>query len=410
VAKVLHRLTAVGIRSLTKPGRYSDGSNLYLNVTASGSKSWVFIYRFGSHQREMGLGSAATGAVTLAEARDKAAEYRKLLHAKIDPLDADRASKNSERGKTITFGSFADEYVKTQRPGWKNEKHAAQWEMTLGYAYCKGIRSKAIANIDVDDVLAVLKPIWQHVPETARRVRMRIERVLDAAKVRGLRTGDNPARWRGHLDHLLPKHAKSSKSHHAALPFEKLPEFMIRLGALNSVSAHALEFVILTVARTNEVLGATWQEFDLKNQVWNIPAERMKAGRDHRVPLSMAAMTVIEAMKGNDDRWVFPGLQSGQPLSNMALLMLLRGMGQSETVHGFRSTFTDWASECTDYPGEVVKMVKAHAIEDKTEAAYRRRDLFEKRRKLMEAWAEYANSARSKNDVTVMREAAPRSI
>jgi integrase len=395
MAGKLHRLTAKEVLAAKEPGRYADGGNLYLQVSPTGARSWLFMYRLAGRQREMGLGSAAAHAVSLQEARNRAAAARKQVEAKIDPLDARRAAEAAAKAHSITFGAFADEYVSSHKPGWRNEKHAAQWEMTLGEAYCASIRGRPIGSIGVDDVLGILSPIWQKVPETARRVRMRIERVLDAANVKGLRSGDNPARWRGHLDHLLPKHPRSSKGHHGALAFQKMPQFMASLGQLNSISARALEFLVLTSTRTGEAIGATWNEINFKDKIWTIPAERMKAGREHRIPLSTAAIKVLEAVKGKDALWVFPGLMPDKPLSNMAMLMLLKGMGYDETVHGFRSTFTDWASECTSFPSEVIKMAKAHAIEDKTEAAYRRGDLFEKRRKLMEAWGSFVTTQQS---------------
>ena len=381
-----NRLTVRQVQAIAKAGRYADGGNLYLQVTPSGAKSWLFIYRFAGRQREMGLGSAGRGAVPLANARDRAADAKRMLRAGVDPLKQKKAAQAAGAAESFTFGSFADEYVKTMKPGWKNGKHAEQWAMTLGPAYCKDIRGKHIGSVEVGDVLAVLQPVWMSVPETARRLRMRLERVLDAAKAKGLRSGENPARWRGHLDQLLPKQP-TSKVHHAAIPYMEVPLFISELRKLGSVSALALEFAVLTAARTNEVINARWEEIDIKKGVWTIPKERMKAGREHRVPLSEAAVSIVNQLKDRNSAWVFPGLIHDKPLSNMAMLMLLKGMGREETVHGFRSAFTDWASEMTDFPGEVISMAKAHAIQSKTEAAYRRGDLFEKRRKLMDAWA-----------------------
>ncbi len=327
MAGKLHRLTVREVKVFHEPGRYADGGNLYLQVSPSGARSWLFIYRYGGRQREMGLGSAAAGAVTLQDARNRAAEARKRVEAGIDPLEARKAAESAAKAASITFGAFADDYVKTQRPGWKNDKHAAQWGMTLGDTYCAAIRGKPIADIGVTEVLTVVEPIWQKVPETARRLRMRIERVLDAAKVKGLRSGGNPARWRGHLDHLLPKHLKTSRGHHAAIPIDEMPSFMDRLRKLSSTSASALEFSILTAARTSEVALAKWDEVNLSDKVWVIPKDRMKAGREHRVPLSDGAMAVLERVKGKDATWMFPGQLPDRPLSNMAMLMLLKGMG-----------------------------------------------------------------------------------
>jgi integrase len=302
-----------------------------------------------------------------------------------------RSAEAARKAAHTSFGSFADEYVKAQRSGWANSKHAAQWEMTLGDAYCRSIRKMPIAEVGVEHVLAVLTPHWQRVPETARRIRLRLEKVLDAAKVRGLRSGENPARWRGNLDHLLPKQA-TKKSHHAALPFAEVPAFVAALRARDGgTAALALEFTILTAARSGEALGARWEEFDLEAKVWTIPEERMKARRPHRVPLSPAVLDVVARAKGRDEAWLFPGLKRGKPLSNMAMEMQLRRMKRGDvTVHGFRSSFRDWAAETTAFPREVCEMALAHAIESDTEAAYRRGDLFEKRRKLMDSWAAFA--------------------
>lgn len=392
----LHRLTARTVQGALSPGRYADGGNLYLMVSPSGARSWLFIYRAGGRQREMGLGSATSGAVSLADARQRAAQARKLLSEGRDPLEVRKDAERSVLALGTTFGSFADDYVETHRSGWKSEEHAGQWAMTLGERYCAALRTRPIAQINIDDVLGVLQPIWLSVPETARRIRMRIEKILDAAKVKGLRSGDNPARWRGNLDHLLPRQPKSGKRHHAAVPFAEVPGVLARLRELSSVSARALEFAVLTAARTNEVLAATWGEFDLQTKTWTVPANRMKAGREHRVPLSDAALSILKQQQDLSDTLVFPGLYPDQPLSDMALLMCLRGLNRNETVHGFRSSFRDWAAEKTDFPSEVVEMALAHRVANATEAAYRRGDLFEKRRKLMQAWEAYCYSPQSK--------------
>lgn len=401
MARRLNRLTVREVKTLTKPGRHADGGNLYLQISPSGSKQWVFLYQMNGKQREMGLGRADTGDVSLAEARDHAIEARRLLAQGIDPIDARKSARATATAAAITFGAFADEYVETHRSGWSNPKHAAQWAMTLGDAYCKPIRSKPLADITVDDALAVLRPVWSTVPETARRVRMRLEKVLDAARVRGLRTGDNPARWKGHLDHVLPKHSKSSRGHHAALPWSEMPQFMARLAALPGTAAKAMRFLILTAARTTEVLNAQWSEFDLEKKVWTIPPDRMKSRREHRVPLSPEALVVLNALKGLDPAVVFPAPSGrGKPLSGMALLMLLRRLKREDvTAHGMRSTFKDWASEKTDFAGEVSEMALAHVVENATEAAYRRGDLFEKRRQLMADWAQYCTQNRVSNVV-----------
>jgi integrase len=286
--------------------------------------------------------------------------------------------------------------VKTHLSQWSNPKHAAQWSMTLGESYCSVIRSKPIASIQTEDILAVLEPVWQVVPETARRVRMRLERVLDAARVRGLRSGENPARWKGHLDHLLPKHGKTSRKHHPAMAWADVPDFLRLLAAREGTAALALRFLVFTATRTTEVLDAQWTEMDFGSSTWTIPAERMKARREHRVPLSESALAILKQAKGKHREFVFPGPDDSGPMSNMALLMLLRRMERDDTtVHGMRSTFRDWASECTNFPNEVCEMALAHVVESATEAAYRRGDLFDKRRKLMQTWASYCEPHKS---------------
>lgn len=390
MATKIHRPTARMVSTISEPGRHADGRNLYLEIKRSGARSWTFMYRHGGKQRELGLGSAGPGGVTLAQAREKAAEARRQLQDGIDPLAGRKAAEAARKAATTTFGGFADQYVANHRAGWSNSKHADQWKMTLGDAYCSKIRQLPIAEIGVEEIVSVLKPVWQTRPETARRVRMRLERVLDAARVLGFRSGENPARWRGNLDHLLARQT-AKKGHHAALPFAEVPAFVEALRQREGgTAALALEFTILTAVRTNEALKARWTEFDLEGKVWTIPDIRMKARRPHRVPLSPAALDVLKRAKGRDEEWVFPGQKPSKPLSNMSMEMQLRRMKRDDiTVHGFRSTMTDWASECTTFPNELIKMAKAHSIEDKTEAAYRRGDLFEKRRELMEAWARY---------------------
>ncbi len=386
----IHRLTTRGAAAITKPGRHADGGNLYLQVSASGSRQWTFLFERNGKQREMGLGSAEHGNVTLADAREKALEARRHLAQGIDPIEARNGKLANAKVAGIKFGKFADDYVKSHASQWSNPKHAAQWSMTLGDAYCSAIRAKAIATIQTDDILAVLEPVWLKVPETAGRVRMRLEKVLDAARVRGYRSGENPARWKGHLDHLLPKRGKASRKHHAAMAWKEVPGFLQELEAREGTAALAFRLLILTACRTSEVINAEWSELDLDNSTWIIPAERMKARREHRVPLSKTAMDVLQQTKGKHKKFVFPGPADDGPLSNMALLMLLRRLKHDNvTAHGMRSAFRDWASECTSFPNEVCEMALAHVVENATEAAYRRGDLFEKRAKLMEAWAEF---------------------
>ena len=388
MARGINKLTVRNVATLTKAGRHADGGNLYLQIAQSGTRQWTFFYQLSGKQREMGLGSAGPGGMTLAEAREKAIEARRLLAQGIDPIDTRNGVKATAKVAGVRFGKFADEYIKSHKSEWSNAKHADQWAMTLGDAYCALIRPKPIGVIGTEDVLAVLEPVWQSVPETARRVRMRLEKVLDAARVRGLRTGENPARWKGHLDHLLPKHGRATRSHHAAMPWAEVPDFLRVLEAREGTATLAFQFLILTACRTGEVLGARWPEFDLEKATWIIPAERMKARREHRVPLSKAALKVIKQAQGKHGEYVFPGPSDAGPLSNMALLMLLRRLKRvGVTAHGMRSAFRDWSAECTNFPSEVCEMALAHVVENATEAAYRRGDLFEKRRLLMDEWS-----------------------
>ncbi len=404
MARGLNRLTARQVATLAKPGRHADGGNLYLQIVPSGTRQWVFFFQLNSRQREMGLGNAGSGGMTLAEAREKAIAARRQLAQGTDPIEARKVAKATAEAAGTTFGQFADDYVESHKAGWSNPKHAAQWAMTLGDAYCAPIRTKPIIDISIDDVLAVLVPVWQSVPETARRVRMRLEKVLDAARVRGLRTGENPARWKGHLDHLLPKHGKASRGHHAAMPWAEVPDFLRMLEARDGTAALAFRFLILTACRTGEVLNARWSEIDFDTTTWTIPVERMKAQREHRVPLSKAALAVLDQARGRHAEFAFSGPSDAGPLSGMALLMLLRRMKRDDiTAHGMRSAFRDWAAECTNFSREVCEMALAHAVENATEAAYRRGDLFDKRRKLMEVWAAFCEPRKSAKIVPMKR-------
>ena len=382
MARKVNRLNARTAATITKDGRHADGGGLYLSISPNGGRRWVFLYRWHGKPTEIGFGSARD--VTLARARELASQSRAKLAEGINPKDARRPSKGA------TFGECADRLVEAMRPSWRNGKHAAQWEMTLR-DYAAPIRRLPVDKITTDDVLSVLKPLWSDKPETASRFRGRIERVLDAAKAQGLRSGENPARWRGHLDQLLPKRQRLTRGHHAAMSYAELPAFMGDLQSRQATAARALEFLILTAARSGEVLGARWDEFDLDHGLWTLPAARMKAGREHRVPLSRRALKIAKEMHQNrDGNFVFPGQKPGKPLSVMALEMVLRRMKiERATVHGFRSAFRDWAAECTVHTNEVCEAALAHVIENKTEAAYRRGDLFDKRRKLMDAWAAY---------------------
>ena len=385
------KLTARQVETLSALGRHSDGGNLYLNISKAGAKSWVFLYRFGKSQREMGLGGVTT--TSLAEARTKSLVALKQLRDGCDPLIERRALQKVDANK-ISFGAFADSYLEAHEAKFRNAKHVAQWRSTLGPNYCSGIRTLPIGEVDTEAVLKVLRPLWQKVPETAARIRGRIENVLDSAKAQGLRDGlENPARWKGHLKSILPARQRLTRGHHAALPYDDLPALLSVLRGKQAIAALALELCILTATRSGEILNATWSEFELAKRVWTVPATRMKAGQEHRVPLTARALDILQYLQklklAHNDH-VFAGNAKGKPLSNMAMTMLLKRMGQTEiTVHGFRSTFRDWASEQTSFPHEVCEMALAHTIGNKAEAAYRRGDLFDKRRKLMEAWAAF---------------------
>jgi integrase len=397
------RLTAVQIRAakpgVSKSGRpyaklYADGGGLYLRADPSGAKSWVFRYAIAGRQRDFGLGSAAD--FSLAEARDRALASRKLVADGQDPIEAKATRRRAAAvasATAMTFQACAEAYIAAHRAGWRNPRHAAQWPSTLETYVFPVFGSLPVQSVDVGLVMKALEPIWQVKPETASRVRGRIEAVLDWATARGYRQGENPARWRGHLENLLPKKSKVRRiEHHAALPYAEIAGFMAELRERDGITARALEFTVLTAARTGEVIGALWAEIDLQSRLWTIPAERMKAGREHRVPLSEAAMVVLSRLKREGDR-VFP-------ISNMSMLMLLRHMGRDDlTVHGFRSAFSDWCAEQTNVPSEVREMALAHAVGDKVEAAYRRGDLFEKRRQLAEAWARFCGGSEPSENV-----------
>jgi integrase len=417
-------LTAAKVRT-AGPGKYGDGNGLQLVVTASGARSWSFRFMRQGKAREMGLGradAAGEDGLSLAKARDKAAALHRLVADGIDPLaqrDADlaaeaarKAAEQAAAAKRKTFKEAAEAFIGSHEAGWRNAKHRQQWQNTLDTYADPVIGKVPVADIGTEQVLQVLTPLWTTKPETASRLRQRIERVLDYSRVRNWRAGENPARWRGHLDHLLPARGKVAKVvHHAALPWRDIPGFMTNLRRQDGVSPRALELLILTATRTSETLNATWGEIDLDAAVWTIPAARMKAGREHRVPLSDAAMAVLRGMAplrnpGRGD-WVFPGERQGRPLSNMSLLMVLRRMGRGDvTTHGFRSSFRDWTAERTSVQREVAEAALAHTLEDKVEAAYRRGDLFDKRTRLMADWAAYCAKGAAKAEENVVRLAA----
>jgi integrase len=399
VPRLVSGLTATKVRN-ARPGRYADGHGLYLFVRSAEARFWVLRYRVrGGKSREMGLGRAGfgSGAVTLADARQKAVQAYALVKSGVDPLDerqraesiTDVAREVAAKGN-ITFAEAAADYIAANAAGWRNPKHASQWPNTLRDYVYPVIGKLPVSVVETSHVTKILKPIWTTKPETASRIRGRIETILDFSKVHGWRDGENPARWRGHLENVLPKRSKVARvEHHAALPWRQIGAFMAKLAEQDGISSEALKFTILTACRTNEAVRARWDEVDLDIGVWTIPGNRMKAGREHRVPLSPAVVTALNALPRTDG-WVFPGGRHGTAMSNMAMAMLLRRMNREDlTVHGFRSTFRDWVAEATQYPGEVAEAALAHVIGNKVEAAYRRGDLFEKRRQLMDEWALY---------------------
>jgi integrase len=396
VAKSIERLTDMAVRALRLPGRYTDGAGLVLNIAKGGTKSWLFRYRDRqtSKIRELGLGSLQ--AVSLKMARDLAAECRAMLARGVDPIDAKRKRQTAARvdkaiqqAKAMTFADCVDRYIAAHESSWRNAKHRQQWQNTLD-TYAKDLMPLPVGAITTDIVVKALEEIWITKTETATRVRQRMEAVLDWATVRQFRKGDNPARWRGHLDHLLASPSKVRKvEHQAAMPCDAIPALMVRLRERAGQSARLLELVILTACRVGEAAAAEWSEFDLDAGVWTIPGARMKAGKEHRVALSSAAVAMLEAMPKNR-RYVFPG--TGKRATHMnpesARKLLQKDMScEGVTVHGFRSAFRDWAAERTGFPAEVAEMALAHAIDSKVEAAYRRGDLFAKRARLMQAWA-----------------------
>src|SRR5271170_5553080 len=412
MARTIGKLTALAITQAKRRGYYGDGGGLLLQVSAGGAKSWVFRFKEGGKLREMGLGPTHT--VSLAEARLKALECRKARLDGRDPIEARKAGRMAAKldaAKTMTFRDCAERYITAHKAAWKNDKHAAQWPATLITYVHPSFGSLAVQTIDVGLVVKVLEPIWTEKPETASRVRGRIEAILDWATARGYRQGENPARWRGHIENLLPKISKVRRvEHHAALPYPETAAFMVELRQQDGVAARALEFAILTAARTGEVIGGRWDEIDFAERLWTVPAERMKAGKEHRVPLSDAAMTILQTLRETrEGDFIFPGNWAGRPISNMAMLMLLRRMGRSDlTAHGFRSSFRDWAAECTTFPAEVAEMALAHVVGDKVEAAYRRGDLFQKRREIMDAWSKScATPPTGGRVVPLLRQATP---
>lgn len=405
MARTLNQLSARTVATVAKPGRHADGGGLYLNVASGGTKSWVFMFKVQGKRTELGLGSLLS--VPLAEARRKAQIAREAIGRGDDPR-----AVLTPKTAAPSFGQCADELISSMEGAWRNPKHRQQWRTTLSGEYdpkrirgerknhethqtaLRRLRSTPVNQVSTDHVLAVLSPIWSVMPETASRLRGRIEAVLSAAKAKGHRTGENPAQWRGHLDRLLPRPEKlSARGHMAALPYAEVPDFMCRLRERESVSRLALEFAILTATRSGEVRGAQWSEIDRQEKIWTIPPKRMKAGKAHRVPLSDRAIAVLDRMEIiASNEIIFPGGRSRKPLSDAILSKVAKELGGAITAHGFRSTFRDWAGDETSFPREIAEAALAHVVKDKVEAAYRRGDALSKRRELMQAWSDYCAS------------------
>jgi integrase len=408
VTHKLNRLTARKVATEMKPGLLADGGGLYLRVGRGGAKSWCLRYMIQGKAREMGLGGLSK--VSLADARRKAAEQRVLLADKSDPLErrkAANAAKKIEAARSMTFDECATAYIRAHELSWQNAKHRQQWQNTLASYVSPKFGSVPVGEVDVGMVMKAIEPLWKTKPETAGRVRGRIEAVLDWAKALGFLDGENPARWRGHMSNLLPARTKvRAIKHHAALPYPEIGTFVANLRSRQGSAATALEFLILTAARTGEVIGARRSEVDFHARMWTVPAERMKGKRQHRVPLSSAAMKALERAKVQGSEFLFSGVAAGQGLSNMALLKILERMNRGDvTVHGFRATFKTWATERSNFPRELIEAALAHVPDDKTEAAYQRGDMLEKRRRLMSAWAEFCAKCAPASTVVSLRRA-----
>lgn len=408
MANRIHRLKAVHLKKLQGPSKHCDGGGLWLYVSDANAGFWVFRYRLHGRDREMGLGPLTD--VSLSDARDLAKHYRGLKRDGVDPYEAREAERHRralEAASNLTFKECAERLLRSKEDAWRNEKHRKQWRSTLEtYAY-PVLGDLPIQGINVGHVMRVLEPIWKKKPETASRLRQRVEAVLAWATAQELRDGDNPARWKGHLENLLPAISKTKRvRHHAALPWQEMPAFMQALRRREGTAARALELLILTAARSGEIRGATWEEIDLEARTWTVPAERMKARSEHVVPLSDPAVSLLEALpRLKDCPYVFFSSRGG-PLSDMALSQLTRRMEVAAVPHGFRSTFRDWAAESTAYPHEVAEMALAHTIKSAVERAYRRGDLMTKRRRMMADWAAYLDSEANR-DVTPIRSKEP---
>jgi integrase len=390
--RAIHRLSAVKVTNLRRPGYYADGGSLYLRIAPGGSKGWIFRFGLAGKMRDAGLGAFPT--VSLVKAREQAAECRRLVAAGVDPIEARKEEREAIRlasAKATTFEQCAKAFIASHEAGWRNSEHRSQWRTTLATYVYPVMGALPVEAIDTGLVMKALGPIWTEKPETASRVRGRIEAVLSWAKVSGFRQGENPAVWRGHLDQLLPGKRKVRRvEHHAALPYREIGTLMGKLREERTIAALAVEFMILTATRRGETLGARWEEIDLDQRMWIIPAGRMKAGREHRVPLSTRAVAILNEMAEiRLNEFVFPGTKQGRSLSRGTPERVLPRLNVDVTSHGFRSSFRDWAAEMTNFPRDAAELALAHAVGNKVEAAYRRGDLLEKRRMLMEEWAAY---------------------
>ncbi len=407
MAKTIDRLNDRTVKTL-KAGKHPDGKGLYLIVKKTGARSWS--YRYMKDGREHWIGLGGYPDVSLAVAREKAQACREQRDRKIDPLEQKKADKINEKvrkAKSVTFRQCAEEFIELRESGWKNSKHKDQWRNTLETYAHPVIGDLPVSEVDITLVTKVLKPIWNTKTETASRVRQRIENVLDAAKVLKYRTGDNPARWKGNLDKIFHPRKKVQKvKHFEAMHFKEVPEFFRSLREQDSIKAKALAFTILTVTRSSESRGALWSEINIKEKTWTLPPERMKADRDHRVPLSDEAIRIIEEVRGYDQTRLFPGTKLDRPVSDATVRNMLQDLHPGLTVHGFRSSFKDWTLEFTSFPRIVVEMAMAHSIDDDTEDAYVRTDLLKKRAKLMQAWADFCLNGASAADVTPIKKSA----
>jgi integrase len=402
MARKFNQLSARKVESLKEHGVYADGGGLYLQITRTGAKSWLYRFMLNGQARAMGLG--ATHIVSLKEAREAALECRKIVAGGIDPIEsrrAERAEQAASTAKVMTFRQCAEQYIADHQSGWKNPKHGSQWQNTLvSYVY-PVFGDLPVEEVDTNLVIKAVKPIWETKTETASRVRGRIESVLNWAKARNLRDGENPAQWKGHLNNLLPAKSKVQKvEHFSALDYQDIGQFMEELRKQQNVSSLGLQLLILTAARTGEVRGAKWSELDLANKLWTIPAERTKTSTEHRVPLSPSAINILmEVEKLKDSDFVFPGGKPRTPLSDGAFIQLLKRMDRKGiTAHGFRSSFRDWVAEQTAYPRDVAEMALGHATPNKVEAAYLRTDFFDKRRRLMDDWDTYCSTVGGNSD------------